>query len=60
MAEALWQCPTCGVQREFEQPPCLDGHGPDCPEWSCVTCGHAIVVDFTLEIENDDVIGRAA
>lgn len=60
MAESSRHCPTCGDQREFEQPPCLDGHGPDCPEWSCVACGHAIVVDFELEIESTDLLGRAA
>ncbi|MFD0899945.1 hypothetical protein [Actinomadura sediminis] len=28
----------------FEQPPCPDGHGPDCPERACVDCGSAVLV----------------
>ncbi|WP_064743435.1 hypothetical protein [Actinomadura rifamycini] len=28
----------------FEQPPCPDGHGPDCPERACVDCGTAVLV----------------
>ncbi|HVA60441.1 MAG TPA: hypothetical protein VNG13_07875 [Mycobacteriales bacterium] len=38
-------CPACRDEREFEQPPCLDGHS-DCPEWSCVECGHAVFVGW--------------
>lgn len=50
---ALWsspehrseRCARCAGERLFEQPPCLDGHEPgECPEWSCVECGHAIFV----------------
>jgi hypothetical protein len=39
-------CPTCGVDTDFEQPPCADGHtdeGGECPEWVCVDCGTALV-----------------
>jgi hypothetical protein len=39
-----WPCPTCGEVRDFVQPPCADGHGPECPEWACADCGAAIVV----------------
>ncbi|MBE1537612.1 hypothetical protein [Actinomadura algeriensis] len=28
----------------FEQPPCPDGHGPDCPERVCVECGAAVLL----------------
>ncbi|MFA1538808.1 hypothetical protein [Actinomadura monticuli] len=28
----------------FEQPPCLDGHGGQCPERACVECGTAVLV----------------
>lgn len=35
-------CPDCGDERPFEQPPCADGHGPDCAEWVCVDCGTAL------------------
>jgi hypothetical protein len=37
-------CSTCGDDRLFEQPPCPDGHGPDCPERFCVDCGAAVLV----------------
>ncbi|MFI0349265.1 hypothetical protein [Actinomadura sp. 9N407] len=36
-------CSTCGDEREFERPPCQDGHGPDCPERACVECGSAVL-----------------
>lgn len=42
-------CSGCGEEREFEQPPCPDGHGADCPEWACVTCGYATIVGFDEE-----------
>jgi hypothetical protein len=38
------ECPRCGGERRFERPPCVDGHGTDCPEWACVECGTAILV----------------
>ncbi len=37
-------CPVCDTERNFEQPPCTDGHGPDCPEWVCTECGTALLV----------------
>jgi hypothetical protein len=40
----MWiTCPECRDITAFEQPPCLDGHGADCPEWCCVTCGYALI-----------------
>ncbi len=42
----VWPCPSCDGDREFVQPPCVDGHtedGGDCPEWACVDCGSAVV-----------------
>jgi hypothetical protein len=39
----LW-CAACGGPRVFEQPPCADGHGPDCPERACTGCGAAMLV----------------
>jgi hypothetical protein len=42
-----WPCPTCGDDRDFVQPPCVDGHTEDggaCPEWACADCGTALVV----------------
>ncbi|MGY1642406.1 hypothetical protein ACI782_14955 [Geodermatophilus sp. SYSU D00703] len=45
-AEArVWHCPACGDDREFVQPPCVDGHtadGGECPEWACADCGTAV------------------
>jgi hypothetical protein len=39
-------CAGCAEEREFEQPPCVDGHDApgECPEWICVACGYAIFV----------------
>ncbi|TFV55530.1 hypothetical protein E4P41_17020 [Geodermatophilus sp. DF01-2] len=42
----VWGCPSCGDDREFVQPPCVDGHtedGEECPEWACADCGTAVV-----------------
>jgi hypothetical protein len=41
-------CSTCGDERVFEQPPCSDGHGAECPERVCVECGAAVLVDPPL------------
>jgi hypothetical protein len=41
-------CSTCGDERVFEQPPCPDGHGAECPERVCVECGAAVLVDPPL------------
>ncbi|WP_041939053.1 MULTISPECIES: hypothetical protein [Frankia] len=37
-------CTECGDERPFEQPPCADGHGADCPEWACTECGAAVLL----------------
>lgn len=37
-------CSACDGERQFEQPPCADDHGPDCPEYACVECGMAILI----------------
>ena len=39
-------CATCLTETMFEQPECLDGHGVDCPEWVCVSCGEAMLLGF--------------
>ena len=42
-----WACPSCQADREFVQPPCVDGHtedGGECPEWACADCGTAMFV----------------
>ena len=43
-------CSECSDERLFEQPPCGDGHGPDCPELACVDCGLALVLGFDVEV----------
>lgn len=48
LATTVRYCATCRVDGTFEQPECGDGHGADCPEWVCVTCGDAFVVGFAL------------
>lgn len=49
---ALWssperrseRCASCAGERLFEQPPCADGHeAGECPEWVCLSCGHALL-----------------
>jgi hypothetical protein len=42
-------CPGCAGLTEFEQPPCVDGHGADCPEWACLTCGTALLIGVPVE-----------
>jgi len=42
-------CPECTELQAFEQPPCVDGHGADCPEWLCLNCGTALLIDTPLE-----------
>ncbi len=37
-------CAACASITDFEQPPCPDGHGPDCPERVCAVCGEAFLV----------------
>lgn len=44
MALTTLHCSTCGDESSFEQPLCIDGHGPDCPELACVECGTAILI----------------
>jgi hypothetical protein len=37
-------CLSCASITPFEQPPCPDEHGVDCPERLCVLCGAAVLV----------------
>jgi hypothetical protein len=48
METVLRHCSSCGEEREFEAPPCIDGHGCDCPELVCVSCGEALVTDIPV------------
>lgn len=38
-------CPECADFRAVETPDCPDGHGRECPERACSTCGSALWVD---------------
>ncbi|MGH3319202.1 MAG: hypothetical protein ACRDN9_03305 [Streptosporangiaceae bacterium] len=60
MLVTVRHCPTCREERTFEQPPCADGHGLDCPERACVECGHAIIVGFVIEARPSTGVRRAA
>ncbi len=40
-------CVTCRAVTRYEQPPCADDHGADCPEWFCVACGDASLIGAT-------------
>jgi hypothetical protein len=42
-------CPECADLEAFEQPPCADGHDADCPEWLCLICGTALLIDVPVE-----------
>ena len=44
MYAELLHCPVCAKTRPVETPPCADGHGSDCPDRACATCGTALVV----------------
>jgi hypothetical protein len=50
-------CPVCREEREFEQPPCPDGH-VDCPEWACVACGHAVFAGWFADVAPPRPAGR--
>jgi hypothetical protein len=41
-------CPECADVRAAEIPDCPDGHGRDCPERACATCGAALLVAVEL------------
>jgi hypothetical protein len=47
----LLPCPECCETLTFEQPPCEDGHGFDCPEWICTGCGYAMLLATYPEVD---------
>ncbi len=54
-------CPDCGDDRAFVQPPCVDDHGNDCPEWACADCGAAFWAgDPVPLVESERLVPRAA
>ncbi|GAA4578052.1 hypothetical protein GCM10023176_53130 [Micromonospora coerulea] len=44
MSDRELYCDTCEGVQPFEAPPCVDGHGVDCPELVCVGCGTALLI----------------
>ncbi len=63
MDSRLWPCPPCGEITEYVQPPCTDGHtddGDDCPEWSCVRCGSAVVMGESSRVTDVVRVRHAA
>ncbi len=42
-------CPECAGLQSCEQPPCLDGHGADCPERLCLSCGTGLLIGVPVE-----------
>jgi hypothetical protein len=43
-------CAVCAEVRQFEQPPCFERHEPACPEWACITCGTAVLLEPPLRL----------
>ncbi|MFE9204781.1 hypothetical protein [Micromonospora sp. NPDC007230] len=44
MSDREFHCDTCEGVALFEAPPCVDGHGADCPELVCTGCGAALLI----------------
>ena len=53
-------CATCRADMAFEHPECTDEHAGDCPEWSCLKCGEAIMMGFELADPKSRAGGRPA
>jgi hypothetical protein len=61
--DTQWPCPACGEERQFVQPPCVDGHtddGGECPEWACADCGTAIFFGDVVQLPTAPAVRRAA
>ena len=57
------ECPACGDERVFVQPPCIDGHvddGGQCPEWACADCGTAVFLGDVVPTPVAAGVRRAA
>lgn len=57
-SELRW-CPECRDEQVFDQPPCEDGHGPDCLDVACGRCGFALVLGHA-EIDEPLLVGAQA
>ncbi len=55
-AMVVLHCAHCRDEREFEQPPCVDGHDLDCPELACVECGMAVVLPWSELVDEEIVV----
>ncbi|KAB1911760.1 hypothetical protein [Micromonospora sp. AMSO31t] len=44
MSDRELPCDSCEGVVLFEAPPCVDGHGADCPELICTGCGAAVLI----------------
>ncbi|MET8906928.1 hypothetical protein [Micromonospora sp. NPDC004551] len=44
MSDRELYCDTCESVVPFEAPPCVDGHGAECPELICTGCGAAVLI----------------
>ncbi|MFR9779906.1 hypothetical protein ACL02O_28100 [Micromonospora sp. MS34] len=44
MSDRELYCDNCEGVVLFEAPPCVDGHGADCPELACSGCGAALLI----------------
>ncbi|PWU48162.1 hypothetical protein DLJ46_12745 [Micromonospora globispora] len=44
MSGREFHCDVCEGVQLFEAPPCVDGHGVDCPEFVCTGCGAAVLI----------------
>jgi hypothetical protein len=53
-------CSDCGDERDFVQPPCVDGHGADCAEWACADCGAAVWAGGPVPVTSERLVPRAA
>lgn len=42
--ETFSYCPSCARPQPVEAPPCVDDHGPQCPERVCTVCDTALLV----------------
>ena len=62
MSDREFHCDVCEGGQLFEAPPCVDGHGADCPELVCTGCGAAVLIaTFTFPAPRLDARrGRSA
>ena len=61
MGQMFRLCTECGADRLFEQYHDLPGSCPDaadgdCPEWSCTSCGCALLAGFVLYQAEPDIL----